>query len=88
MSDAQRTENEQRALVCEIRGRRVEKRDLTIGFRIAVKHLFEGRKGHGNGPCTRRVMTPEQLTNFAHSAFRMGLDVARARQRIEARKNE
>lgn len=33
------------------------------------REAFYKRKGHGGGPCTRRVLTPEQLRRLLHGAI-------------------
>lgn len=35
--------------------------------------LFRGRKGHGGGPCTRRVMRPADLRLILRGAFLAGM---------------
>jgi hypothetical protein len=37
-----------------------------------VARLFAGRKGHGGGPCMRRVLYQEDLENVCQAAFDLG----------------
>lgn len=41
----------------------------TAAARAQVEAAMAGRKGHGGGPCTRRVMTPAELEDFAIRAI-------------------
>lgn len=36
----------------------------------AVSDAFRGRKGHGGGRCTRRVLRPEGLRDFGKNVLR------------------
>jgi hypothetical protein len=38
----------------------------------ATAKLFSGRKGHGGGPCMRRVLGPGELETIIACAFEMG----------------
>lgn len=38
--------------------------------RRIVRAMFEGRKGHGGGPCSRRVLTPAEVEAVVLVAFR------------------
>ncbi len=66
-------------LVCLFKGSPVRECDLQDGIDVAILHAFEGRKGHGNAPIGKRVMTPEQLRRFAFDAIRSSLEVGRGR---------
>ena len=37
-----------------------------------VQRLFEGRKGHGGGPCTKRVLRPAELKSILRGGFLAG----------------
>ena len=37
-----------------------------------VDRLFAGRKGHGGGPCSRRVMWPGELRAVIKVAYELG----------------
>ncbi len=37
-----------------------------------VQRLFEGRKGHGQGPCTKRVLSPGELRSILRGGFLAG----------------
>lgn len=52
---------------------------------IVSREAFHGRKGHGGGRCTKRVMTPEQLRDFARKAIRRALRTERNRIEREGR---
>jgi len=47
-----------------------------VGERVAEK-LFVGRKGHGGGECSRRVLTREDVAAIAQSAYEIGAAEAR-----------
>ena len=49
--------------------------DIKTGVSIAVTMAFEGRKGHGGGECTKRVLDREHLKRFGNSAVQRTLDV-------------
>jgi hypothetical protein len=58
----------------------MEKRIRENARWFAVSHVtrlaFEGRKGHGGGKCTKRVLTPDQLKrelNHAISRYEDGI---------------
>lgn len=38
--------------------------------RHVVRHVFAGRRGHGGGECTRRVLRPEELEVLLRVAIR------------------
>lgn len=57
-------------------GMTLEDAAAEYGRRVAVK-LFEGRKGHGGGPCSRRVLGPADLAAIAAAAFQAGATVAK-----------
>lgn len=40
--------------------------------RLAVTNMFYGRKGHGGGPCLKRVLNADQLTEILHTAYEAG----------------
>ena len=40
----------------------------------AGKKLFTGRHGHGNGPCSRRVLAPEDLREILDAVARIAFD--------------
>lgn len=39
---------------------------------LLVKRVFEGRTGHGGGPCTRRNLRPDELRELAKASFDAG----------------
>lgn len=39
---------------------------------VTTVQQFAGRKGHGGGPCTRRVLNPGQLSKLLAEAFAAG----------------
>lgn len=43
----------------------------TFGARLA-RAMFKDRKGHGGGPCTRRVLSEKDLTNLLQAAYEQG----------------
>lgn len=47
-----------------------------FGRRNAAK-LFEGRKGHGGGPCSYRSLRPAELAALLAAAFEAGARHAR-----------
>jgi hypothetical protein len=55
-----------------------EKRALWVAHRVET--LFYGRKGHGGGPCTRRVLSPKQLTRILEQAYDDGYNSAAKRK--------
>lgn len=46
----------------------LSKQAMQYGQRIAAA-MFHNRKGHGGGPCHRRVMSPAHLAALAGTAF-------------------
>lgn len=36
-----------------------------------TRKLFEGRTGHGGGPCTKRVLGPEAIEELILGAYRL-----------------
>ena len=38
-----------------------------------VLAMFDGRKGHGGGPCCSRVLRAEQLRDLLQEAFQAGI---------------
>ncbi len=55
-------------------------RDVELAVGTVVRQAFEGRTGHGGGPCTRRVLTEEGLRRFAHAAIRQAASVHKLRR--------
>ncbi len=53
---------------------RQERIALTVA-EAAVQRAFKGRKGHGGGPCTRRVLHPHQLHAILVAAIRIAIDI-------------
>lgn len=43
---------------------------------LASEKLFAGRKGHGGGECSRRVLNRNELAAICACAFEMGLRAA------------
>ncbi len=41
----------------------------------AVQNAFKGRKGHGGGPCLRRVLRPEELAAIVEAACLVAIDI-------------
>ncbi len=50
-----------------------------------VASLFAGRRGHGGGRCTRRVLYPEELAILLTEAYTAGKQNAKDKQRSESR---
>ncbi|MBW2560016.1 MAG: hypothetical protein JRE40_04065 [Deltaproteobacteria bacterium] len=48
-----------------------------------TRAAFHNRKGHGGGPCTRRVLTPEQLRRELHRAISRFDEAVRYFARLE-----
>ncbi len=47
---------------------------------MAVEKLFRGRKGHGGGPCSKRVFCPEELQAIIATAWQLGRESAGGRK--------
>jgi hypothetical protein len=42
----------------------------------AVQRAFKGRKGHGGGPCSRRVLRPDELAAIVEAACLVAIDLS------------
>ncbi len=53
-----------------------------FGGRVAAK-LFEGRTGHGGGPCSYRNLRPAEISALAATAYQLGwTQSAQAAERV------
>lgn len=54
--------------------------------RLAAAAFFEGRKGHGGGPCSRINLRPEELEAVLSIAFETGAETVVAKAKVEGRR--